>query len=212
MYGTPHLKQRSDVHLARKIWHFVGVLMVAAIYQSVTRQMAIQLLLFFSALFIFVDVYRQKSEALNRFVLNSFSWVMRENEKKHLAGSTFMVVGMLTVVFLFSHSIVILSLLFLAFADPIASYFGIRYGKDRLFGRKSLQGTMAAFIVCTIVAAVYFFANNLMTERLLIVSILAGLSGAIAEVVPVGKLDDNLVLPVMSACLLRLIYYFFGGI
>ena len=70
---------------------------------------------------------------------------------------------------------------------------------------------MAAFFACTIVAAGYFLMHNMMTERILIVSLLGGAIGAIAEVIPVGNLDDNLVLPIVSSCLLWIVYFFFGG-
>ena len=107
--------------------------------------------------------------------------------------------------------IVNLALLFLALADPIASYFGIRFGKDKLFGRKSLQGSIAAFFACTLTSMVYYVAHRLMLDRLLIVGILSGLAGAAAEALPVGPLDDNLVLPVLSSAQLWIIFYVFGG-
>ena len=50
-----------------------------------------------------------------------------------------------------------------------------------------------------------------MINRLLIVGILSGFAGAISEAFPVGQLDDNLVLPVLSALQLWLIFYIFGG-
>ena len=112
---------------------------------------------------------------------------------------------------LFPHDIVTLSLLFLAIADPAASYFGIRYGKDRLWGQKSLQGSIAAFFACGLTSMVYYTVHHLMLDRLLIVGILSGLAGAIAEAAPLGQLDDNLVLPVLSALQLWLIFYVFGG-
>jgi dolichol kinase len=40
--------------------------------------------------------------------------------------------------------------------------------------------------------------------------LLAGLVGAFAELIPIGKLDDNLTLPLMSAVGLSILFYFFG--
>jgi diacylglycerol kinase (CTP) len=211
MNFEPQLKTRSDIHLARKIWHFSGVMTIAVFYHILSRSQAIQTLTIISAICIFIDVYRQRSATLNRVVLSITRLIIRENEKNNLAGSTYLFIGILIIVALFPPSIVTLSLLFLATADPIASYFGVRYGKDRLIGRKTLQGSMAAFFACTAVAAGYFFMQNTMTDRLLIVSILAGFIGAVAEALPVGNLDDNLVLPVASSALLWVVYFFFGG-
>lgn len=205
------LKSRKDVHYARKIWHFTGVMAIAVLYHNLSRPMALQTLALVSAISIFIDVFRQRSESFNKVVLQIMSPVMRESERSGIAGTTYLLLGVLIIVAIFPPSIVMLSLLFLAIADPVASYYGIRYGRDKLIGRKSLQGSMAAFFVSMLIAAIYFFTQNMMTERILIVSILAGLIGAIAEITPVGDLDDNLVLPVVSSCLLWVVYFFFGG-
>ena len=211
MNSSPDFKSRSDVHLVRKIWHFFGVIFIVICYHNLPRPVALQVLTVTAAICIFGDVYRQRSSIFNRLVLSMMRFLMRENEKEGITGMTYMLIGVLIIVAIFPPSVVILSLLFLAVADPVASYFGIRYGKDKLIGHKTLQGSMAAFFACMIVAAGYFLTHNMMTERILIVSILAGLIGAVAEVFPVGNLDDNLVLPVVSSCLLWVVYFLFGG-
>lgn len=107
--------------------------------------------------------------------------------------------------------ILILSLLFLAFGDPIASFIGLRYGRDRIMANKTLQGTLAAFFVCMVTAGVYYYLNGIMTERLFIVAPVSGLIGAFAELIPIGKLDDNLTFPVLSALGLSLLFFLYGG-
>jgi diacylglycerol kinase (CTP) len=209
--SEPLLRPRSDLHLARKFWHFAGVIMIAVCYHNMTRSVALQVLTVSGSLVIVFDFLRQTKPNLNRIIVAALGPLMRDNEKNQLTGATYLVVGVFIIVFFFTRDIVMLSLLFLAFADPIASYFGIKYGKDRLFGRKSFQGTLAAFFTCLLVAGTYFYSHNLMTDRLLIVSVLAGLAGAIAEAIPIGRLDDNLVLPVFSAIMLYGIFYLFGG-
>jgi diacylglycerol kinase (CTP) len=211
MNSTPQLKPRSDIHFARKIWHFTGVIFVLICYHNMSRGLGLFILAFFAILAVVVESTRQHSPNLNALVIKAFKPFMRENEKTGWTGLTYLVLGALIIVAFFPRPIVTMSLLFLAVADPAASYFGIRFGKDKLFGRKSLQGSLAAFFVCTVVSIGYYFTHNLMTDRIIIVGILSGLAGAIAEVVPVGKLDDNLVLPVLSAALRYLILYLVGG-
>jgi dolichol kinase len=111
---------------------------------------------------------------------------------------------------IFPRPVVSLTLLFLAFADPIASLVGIKYGKDKIFGQKSIQGFIAAFFVCVGITFFYFLFFSSMTGRLIVVSLLAGLVGACSELIPIGKLDDNLTLPVLSAVGLSILFYFFG--
>ncbi len=205
------LKQHHDVHLARKIWHFLGVIFIAVCYHNLERSEAIRFLMIFGTLCISIDLLRLSNQRINEWAIRILRPIMRDSEKNKLAGTTYLIVGVFVIVLFFDPLIVKLSLLFLAFADPIASYFGIRYGRDKIFGRKSLQGSLAAFITCLIISLVYFYSKNLMLDRLFIVSILAALAGAVAEAVPVGRLDDNLLLPVLSSVLLYGIYYLFGG-
>lgn len=207
----PQLKPRSDIHLTRKIWHFLGVIFVAILYHNMSRPLALQLLTLFCSLSIAVELWRSRSPRFNQRLVRMFKSIMRENEKQGLTGTTYLFLGALTIVAFFPKNVAMLSLLFLATADPIASYFGIRFGKDKLWGRKSLQGSVAAFFDCAIVSAAYFFAHNLMADRIMIVSILAGISGALAEAAPIGRLDDNFIMPVVSSCLLWVIFYLFGG-
>lgn len=205
------LSKRSDLHLSRKIWHFLGVMLIAVFYNNLSRASAIQWISFTAFLFILVDILRQQSPRLNHIMLKVFGPLMRESERNNLAGTTYLLLGVFIIISLFPRDIVRLSLYFLAIADPIASYFGVLYGKDKIIGAKSLQGTMAAFAACALICAAYFFIENLMIDRLLIVSVIGGLIGAISELIPIGKLDDNLTIPVSSAIMLWGLFFLFGG-
>ena len=43
-------------------------------------------------------------------------------------------------------------------------------------------------------------------------SVFCGLIGAFAELIPIGKLDDNLTQPIISGFFLSLVFYFYGGV
>ena len=134
---------------------------------------------------------------------------MRSTELNRLAGTTYLLTGVLLIAILFNSGVVALSLLYLAFADPLASYVGIKYGTDKIFGHKSVQGFMAAFVVCAIMTGLYLTYYRV-PQQVLIVSLLGGLVGAFAELIPVGKIDDNFSMPVLSSIGLTILFYFFG--
>lgn len=205
------LKKKSDLHMARKIWHAAGVSFMAFIYVVVGHKQSWLVLGALALIAIPFDLIRLKNPKMNAFALKTFGAVMRAHEAKNLSGLTYLVLGALFLLLFNDKHIVTLSLLFLAFGDPTASFFGIRYGKDKIWNNKSLQGTMGAFGICAIIAGIYYFNQNLMTERLLIVAPLSGLIGALAEMLPIGKLDDNLTFPVISGVLLWLLFQLFGG-
>lgn len=207
---TVDLKKRSDIHYARKIWHMSGVFGMFLAYVYLPPAISISILVTAWALFVPFDFLRHRYPALNDWALHAFKPIMRQSEARNLAGTTYLLTGVLVVDILFPRPVVALTLLFLAFADPIASYFGILYGKDKIFGHKSIQGFMAAFFVCMGLTVAYLLTHNYLTDRLIVVSLLAGLVGAFAELIPVAKLDDNLTLPIMSAIGLSVLFYFFG--
>lgn len=205
------LKQRSDIHMARKLAHCVGICFIAAVFNIAGLTWSWVILIAISVAIIPLDILRQNRPGLNRATHRIFGPIMRQHESGHLTGMTYLYLGCMVLLLFRDKHIITLTLLFLAFGDPIASFAGIRYGKDRIIGRKTLQGTMAAFVVCAVISAIYCYFNNLMTERLLIVAPLSGLIGAVAELTPVGKLDDNFTFPVISAILLALLFWVFNS-
>ena len=135
---------------------------------------------------------------------------MRESEVKGPSGTTYLLSGVFLVALIFPRDVVLLTLLFLGFADPAASLIGIKYGKDKIFGHKSLQGSVAAFVVCFILMVIYLFIQGFPVGRLIIMSLIGGLVGALAELIPIGKLDDNLSLPILSAVSIWILFMVFG--
>ncbi len=209
--GVSELKQKSDVHWARKIWHMGGVSLIAGCYSQLPHSISILLLALVWLLFVPADCLRLKRPALNEFVQHLFGPIMRQNEMHKIAGTSYLLTGIFLVALIFPMNIAILTMLFLAFADPIASYAGIRFGKDKIFGDKSLQGSMAAFFVCSILTFSFLTYHWILMDRLVIVSLLGGLIGSLAELIPVFRLDDNLTLPLISGGALTLLFGIFGA-
>ena len=212
LVSTMDLKKRSEIHWPRKLWHMSGVMAIAIGYSYVPHTVALSLLAFLWLLFVPADFMRLRNPAINDFLLTLFRPIMRESERQRIAGTSFLITGVLLVALIFPKEIVILTLLFLAFADPMASYFGIKFGKDKIFGHKSLQGTLAAFFVCAILTFIFLYAHNMMMDRLIVVSLIGGLVGCLAELIPIADLDDNFTLPIMSAICLHLVFSLFGAL
>lgn len=206
------LKARSDIHLARRLWHFCGVMIILAVYLTVPTERSTHTALGLAVLIVGIDLARLYFHRFNRTLMWIFGYVMREGERRRLSGLSHMILGVVLIVLIFPRNAVVLSLLFLGVADPLASYFGIRYGRDKLVGEKSLQGTFAAFVACFLLSFAFFYYMNLMHERLFIVCLASGLIGAASELVPIGNWDDNFVFPVFSAALLTGLFYIFGGL
>ena len=206
------LKTKADIHLLRKIFHFLGVVTIMASYHNLPYRQAL-ILLGSLCIFLFTfEALRLKIPAINKFAIIIMGPFMRESERDAPTGSSSMLLGALIVIVIFPKTIAVMSFAFLAVADPVASYFGVRFGKDKLVGNKSLQGATAAFVCCSVISIIYFLEQGLFTNRVLFISILSGLIGSASELIKVKNLDDNLTLPVISASSLWVLFTIFGGI
>ncbi len=197
---------RTDLHITRKLWHMAtGLIGLMFYYKSglPTDTVATALLIFAACSFL-VEFFRLKNEKLNQFIMVLMKPVMRESEKDSMSGMPFYALGVSLSLFFFPERIAILSILFLIFADPIASFFGVLYGRDKILPNKSLQGTIAAFSVCYIVTLVYGLINASPSMNLLVFAIISGAIGAVSELCS-QFVDDNLCIPVISGLGLFLI-------
>jgi dolichol kinase len=206
------LQARNDIHLARRLWHFTGVMCVFVLYWMIDKPKANWVATICTVVFLSFDVARLYLPKLNRFLILFFAPFMRKSELRKLSGVSSLLLGITIVIWAYPKRVGLLAVLFLAVADPLASYCGIRFGRDKLVGHKSVQGTFAAFLACFALSMIYLLSLHLMTERVFIVCLLAALIGAASELVPVFGLDDNLVFPVLSATGLTGLFYVFGGL
>lgn len=208
-YTLPH---RNDLHLARKLWHFAGVITMFWLYWFCSRETSLKIAFYGTSFLVTLDLLRLRYAFLNKRLTWLFSPFLRESERHRPTGSTFMLIGVTIIVYFFPKPVTLLTLLLFSVADPMAAFIGTKFGKDKLVGSKSLQGTLAAFVVCFVLTLIYCIGLNLMMERLIIVAVICGLIGAVSELVPIGKLDDNFIFPVLCASLLTLAFKLFGGL
>jgi diacylglycerol kinase (CTP) len=205
------IKATADVHIERKLTHFFGVLIMVAVHAFTPPWLGWVILLSISLPLITLDFLRLKNERLNQWMPKLFGVIMRRKELHHVTGTTYLFMGTILIFFFFPPSIVALALLFLACADPLASYIGIRFGTVKILGKKTFEGTLAAFLICTLISLVYFNYKELMLDHWFVVSLLAGCIGALTELVPLAKIDDNFTQPVLSSVFLYGLFTLYGG-
>jgi diacylglycerol kinase (CTP) len=205
------LAKRSDLHILRKLWHMgVGTTCLFIFYQTGSDQKFWAWIILGVALSGFAfDFARFRSEKLNDFVMMVMGPFMRSSEKNGMSGLPFYALGTSIALHMFSKEIALLAIMFLVFADPISSFFGIVYGKDKILPNKSLQGAMACFFTCYLITLFYGIAHGAQGANLLWFAIIGGVIGAISEMMSAFNVDDNLTIPVVSGVGLTVLNYFF---
>jgi len=204
------LHKRSDLHILRKIWHIsTGSLGLFLFYQSNLSQTFWAFAILGVSIFGFsIDYIRGRVPAVNNIVVKMMGPVMRRSEKNGFSGLPFYALGVSMALFFYSRDIAILSTMFLVFSDPLSSFFGVLYGKDRILPNKSLQGAVAGFFTCYVITLFYVINSSTLGTHLLIFSIISGLIGALSELVSAFNIDDNLTIPVISGLGMTFLNYF----
>ncbi len=201
------LKQhRSLPHALRRLYHLIMGLGCFSLYAwLIDRNTACWLLALIGGPFILMDILRLQHPGLKKLVLQYYGPLMRRNELLGLSGNSFFIAGMFTVVFFFSQPIALLSVLFLALGDPVAAFFGTRYGRIKIIGGKSAEGAFANFVASGIASAVFAAGYlGLSSDAVLTLGLVGGAVSTLAELVPF-PVDDNFSVPVLSALQLALI-------
>lgn len=190
---------RSDLHVMRKLWHMgTGVAGIITYFVSGMSHMLIaQILMGLALVGFLVEFTRMRVKAVNKVVIFFMKPFMREHEKNSMSGFPFYALGVSLALFLFPEKIGVLAVIFLVFSDPISSYFGILYGKDKILPNKSLQGTVAGYLTCYSVTLVYTLFYVEPSVEVLVFAMFGGLIGAISELLS-ELVDDNLTIPVVS--------------
>ncbi len=206
------LAQRDELHLLRKCWHVITGLIALSLYFifniPVTTLRWIALVI--AAIAFATDFIRINSQDINAKVLSILGPFMRDSEANSFSGFPFYALGIASSLFFYEEKIAVLSVIFLVFADPIASIIGITYGKDKILPNKSLQGTMAAFFTCAVISFVYILDSNTQGFDIIAFSVGCAIIGSISELFSAFNIDDNLTIPIISGGGISLLNLFFG--
>ena len=203
----PSLTHRKQTHIARNIWHVSGSGFALWIYATFPYNVVLGLASIATFLILTLDILRLKYPRFKSFTVRTMHLIMREEEKHALTGLSYMCLGFWTIALLFPRDVVLLTLLFVMFGDPLAAYIGIKYGQ-RGIGDKTVQGFAACFVVCAILSAIFFISSDFNLVQLIYVCLFGGLIGSLAEIIQIRNINDNLSMPVISGFLLTLFLSF----
>ncbi len=204
---------RNDLHLARKMWHFIMGLLIVSIYSlGVSRSLGVIILGSVLGFDLILEGIRLKNPIWNDKFLRFWGPFMRAHEVREFSTVPHYVSAAMIAVGVFPKPVAILSILYLACGDPFASLMGILFGhKGPTLGRgKTWVGTSAGVLICTLVT--FFYLKTTMTlsgASLWVLSWLGGFVGGTVELLPL-EIDDNFTIPVVSGFVLWLIFMVLG--
>jgi len=184
--------------IKRKAFHLLTLIYIFA-YWALPRE---KILWAMGALIFIVVVFeaiRMRFPSFNRKVQKRFGAAYRESEINNISGLPWTLSGSFFTMLLFKDkAIVVTSLLYLALGDASAALVGKRIGKRKIFWEKTLEGSLACFLVCFMIG-LYFFN--------LPIALAGAFAAAVIELFP-WALNDNFWMPIISAFVLTQISRF----
>ena len=188
-------------HIGRKLYHLFGGLGLLSLYYILGRRNALICYGVMALAVLVIDITRLRVPAINQYIQTHFSSFIRKNEANKLTGTAPYVLGIGLTLLLYRTDIATAAICFLAFGDVSATAVGERYGRTKISGEKSLEGTLA-FVAAAVLSGVLL---NLAGIHLIHGLIIAGaLVAAGVELLPI-RVNDNLVIPVASGGAMELI-------
>ncbi len=212
--GFPvRLHIRNDLHLARKIWHMLMGLVIVFVYMSGTsRSTGVMILGSVLGFDLLMESIRLRNPAWNQALLRFWGPLLRAHEVKQFSTVPHYVSAAMIAIGIFPKPVALLSILYLACGDPIASFFGILYGHKgpRFSNGKTVIGTAAGVLVCTLVTFIFLKTLNTIPDATIVaLSFIGGIAGGTVELLPFD-VDDNFTIPVISGFVLWLAFMVFG--
>ena len=209
MKNPPEIKRRCEI--VRHIFHILCMSSVAFSAWYVEFDKVVTILSVLVLTLIPLDFLRKHVPILQLIANFLFGKLMRNDESNKLSGASYALLGGFICFVIFPREVATISILMFALGDPISNFVGTRYGKDKIIGNKTLQGTIACFVICMIISFFYVsIVGEISFERYIVIGMLAGCIGAITELVPILKFNDNFTMPTLSGCGIWILFISFG--
>jgi diacylglycerol kinase (CTP) len=164
----------------------------------------------FSLAFL-IEVARLRNQVINEKIVKFWGPLMRSHEERQMSTVTHYLASVVLAVAIFPKTVAVLSILYLACGDPVASTFGILFGHygPKLPDGRTLIGTLAGVVACTLVTFFYLNSSLYPVSQIICLSIVGGLAGGLAELFPF-KIDDNFTIPIVSGFFLWFVFMILG--
>ncbi len=185
--------------MLRQFVHLSGLLFVGLAHFLDSMQSAVLFLVIGLFFFLYWEYIKIKKKPL--MGLRNLAFFFERKDVRPFTGAVWFYIGGFLAFVLFPHNIASASVSILAVGDSLSTVFGVKFGRHKLIGKKSLEGSLAFFASSFLVSLI--FVNPL-------VGFFGSLTGALVELLipqKIGKkaywfLDDNLLIPVISGAVM----------
>jgi len=146
------------------------------------------------------EISRRRFAWVNRALMFALGPVAHPHEAHRINSSTWYTTALFLMALVFDPLVCSVGIAVLAVGDPTAAVVGRRFGRTKLVNRRSLEGTLAFWVVGALAAAVTLaiYGAALSAGAIALAAAGAALAGALAELFS-RRLDDNFTIPLCAS-------------
>lgn len=147
---------------------------------------------------VLMESSRKISPRANDVLMRAFGKVSHPYERHRVNSASWYALALMLLALFAPPVGCAVGVVVLGFGDPFAATIGRRFGRTRLPGGRSLEGSLAFVVAGTLMSLpVMLFAHHLALGVALGIALAGASAGAVAEVLS-GRLDDNFTIPVCA--------------
>ena len=184
--------------LLRKSIHLSG-LILPVIYFFLDKPTMLIFAGILAGIAIAVELVKWVFPSFGNFFFQIFAPFLRTHERKGaITGATYYLISAFLCILFFAKTLAVVCIFFMVLGDLAAALVGKKWGRTKLIGAKSLEGSAACFVVCAAIALVKLDP---------IIGIIGALVATIVEMLPF-PVDDNLTVPLVSGAVMYFLMQF----
>ena len=184
--------------LLRKSIHLSG-LILPVIYFFLDKPTMLIFAGILAGIAIAIELVKWVFPSFGNFFFQIFAPLLRTHERKGaITGATYYLISAFLCILFFAKTLAVVCIFFMVLGDLAAALVGKKWGRTKLIGAKSLEGSAACFVVCVAIALVKLHP---------VIGIIGALVATIVEMLPF-PVDDNLTVPLVSGAVMYFLMQF----
>lgn len=184
----------------------MAVIIVHNLYPSTGRLYLSGALAVLAIILLALDLLKARYKPFKSFMMRFFGKVLRKNEMQGgMTASTIVVASAAFTILIFREEIAVVALLYLSLGDSAAALVGKHFGRIRLVGQRTLEGSLAALNTCLLVSLFALWASPEFGWKFTPAALLVGSLVATLSELFYLPLDDNFRIPVFAGLAMELV-------
>lgn len=96
-------------------------------------------------IFLIADIARLAYSKVEKFILSDFKYLFKKSEEGKFSSMTLFLLASFSIFLIFPREIAYLAFTFLVFGDIFSKIYGMKFGRRKIIGERTLEGTLSYF-------------------------------------------------------------------